>query len=62
LEEAGAAAARIVQDGKHAGEIVRRVGILFKKEPLQRELVNLNETIQDMVQLLHGEATQSFPC
>jgi len=58
LEEARAAAARIVQDGKHAGEIVSRVRMLFKKGTLQRELVNLNETIQEIVHLLHSEATQ----
>jgi C4-dicarboxylate-specific signal transduction histidine kinase len=58
LEEARAAAARIVQDGKRAGEIVSRVGMLFKKGTLQRELVNLNETIQELVHLLHSETTQ----
>jgi C4-dicarboxylate-specific signal transduction histidine kinase len=58
LEEARAAALRIVQDGTRAGEIVNRVRLLFQKGSLQRELVDLNEIIREMVLLLHGEATQ----
>ena len=58
LEEARAAASRIVQDGRRAGEIVNRVRLLFKKDTLQRELVDLNEIIREMMLLLHSEATQ----
>jgi len=58
LEEARAAAARIAQDGKRAGEIVNRVRLLFKKGTLQRELVDLNEIIREMILLLQSEATQ----
>jgi C4-dicarboxylate-specific signal transduction histidine kinase len=58
LEEARAAASRIVKDGKRAGEIVDRVRLLFKKGTLQRELVDLNEIIREMLLLLHSEATQ----
>jgi PAS domain S-box-containing protein len=58
LEEACAAASRIVQDGRRAGEIVRRVRLLFKQDTPQRELVDLNEIIQEMVLLLHSESIQ----
>jgi C4-dicarboxylate-specific signal transduction histidine kinase len=58
LEEARAAAARIVQDGRRAGEIVNRVRLLFKKGTLQRELVDPNEIVREMTLLLHSEATQ----
>jgi len=58
LEQARAAAARIAQDGRRAGEIVSRVGLLFKKGTLQRESVNLNEIIREMLHLLHSEAIQ----
>jgi signal transduction histidine kinase len=58
LEEARAAASRIVQDGRRAGEIVKRVRLLFKKGPLQRELIDLNEIIREMMLLLHSEAMQ----
>jgi signal transduction histidine kinase len=58
LEEARAAASRIVQDGGRAVEIVNRVRLLFEKDTLQRELVDLNEIIREMMRLLHSEATQ----
>ncbi len=58
LEEARAAASRIVQDGRRAGEIVKRIRLLFKKDTLQGELVDLNEIIREMILLLRSEATQ----
>jgi signal transduction histidine kinase len=58
LEEARAAASRIVQDGRRAVEIVNRVRLLFQKGTLQRELIDLNETIREMMLLLHSEATK----
>ncbi len=58
LEKARAAASRIEQDGKRAIEIINRVRQLFKKDTLQRELVDLNEIIREMMRLLHSEATQ----
>jgi C4-dicarboxylate-specific signal transduction histidine kinase len=58
LDEVRAAASRIVQAGRRASEIVNRVRLLFKKDTLQRELVDLNEIIREMILLLHGEATQ----
>jgi C4-dicarboxylate-specific signal transduction histidine kinase len=57
LEEARAAASRIVQDVRRAGEIVKRVHLLFKKDALQQELVDLNEIIREMVLLLSRDAT-----
>jgi signal transduction histidine kinase/ligand-binding sensor domain-containing protein len=56
VEEACAAASRMVQDGKRANEIVNRVRLLFQKDTLQRELVDLNEIIREMTLLLHSEA------
>jgi PAS domain S-box-containing protein len=58
LPEARAAASRIVQDGRHASEIINRARLLFEKDILQRELVDLNEIIREMMRLLHSEATQ----
>jgi C4-dicarboxylate-specific signal transduction histidine kinase len=58
LEEARLAASRIVKDGTRAGEIIKRVQLLFKKDTPQRELVDLNEVIREMMLLLHSEATQ----
>jgi hypothetical protein len=58
LEEARAAASRIVQDGVRAGEIIKRVRLLFKEKTLQLESVDLNQIIREMMLLLHSEATQ----
>jgi C4-dicarboxylate-specific signal transduction histidine kinase len=58
LEEARAAASRAVQDGVRAGEIVKRVRLLFQEDTLQREPVDLNEVIREIRLLLHSEATQ----
>jgi len=58
VEEARAAASRMVQDGIRAGEIVKGVRLLFKEETPEREPVDLNEIIREMTLLLHSEATQ----
>jgi PAS domain S-box-containing protein len=58
LEEARAAASRMLEDGKRATEIIKRIRLLFEKGPALREPVDLNEVIREMIALLHGEATQ----
>jgi C4-dicarboxylate-specific signal transduction histidine kinase len=52
IEEARAAAMRIVKDVKRAGEIISRVRQLFQKGTSQRELVDVNEIIREMIVLL----------
>jgi PAS domain S-box-containing protein len=56
LEEARAAVARIVKDGTRAAEIIKRIRLLFKKGILQREFVDINDVIREMIVLLRGEA------
>jgi PAS domain S-box-containing protein len=56
LEEARAAAMRVVTDGKRAAEIISRVRQLFKKGSMERELVDVNEVAREMIVLLQGEA------
>jgi PAS domain S-box-containing protein len=58
VEEARAAAMRIVKDGTRAGEIISRIRLLFKKGLPQRELVDVNEVIREMIVLLRGETTR----
>jgi len=58
LEEARAAAARTVKDGERAAEIISRIRRLFKKGTPQRELVDVNEVIREMIALLRSEATR----
>jgi PAS domain S-box-containing protein len=55
IEEARATALRIVKDVKRAGEIISRIRQLFQKGPAQRELVDVNEIIREMIVLLRGE-------
>src|SRR5258708_24439136 len=60
LEEARAAAMRIVKDGTGAAEIIKRIRLLFKKGTSERELVDVGEVIREMIVLLRGEATRYF--
>jgi PAS domain S-box-containing protein len=56
LDEVREAAERIAKDGARAAEIIDRVRSLYKKSPPQRELLDVNGTIREMVVLLRGEA------
>jgi C4-dicarboxylate-specific signal transduction histidine kinase len=58
LEEARAAAMRIVKDGTRAAEIIQRVRLLFQKGTPQRELVDVNEVIRGMIVVFGSEATR----
>jgi PAS domain S-box-containing protein len=58
LEEARAAAMRVVTDGKRAAEIISRVRQLFKKGTPERELVDVNEVVREMIVILQGEAAR----
>src|SRR5438445_5251392 len=58
LEEARAAASRVVKDATRAAEIISRIRMLFKKETSQRELVDVNEIIREMNIILRGEASR----
>jgi len=56
LDRARAAAARIDKYGNRAAEIIDRIRSFYKKFPPQRELVDVNGIIQEMLTLLKGEA------
>jgi PAS domain S-box-containing protein len=56
LDKARAAVTRIVRDGTRAAEIVSRIRLLFQKGTAQWQLANVNEIIEEMIVLLHGEA------
>jgi len=58
LEEAREAASRIVKDATRAAGIISRVRLLFKKSTPQRELVDVNEAIREMIVLLRSEAAR----
>jgi PAS domain S-box-containing protein len=58
LEEAREAASRMAKDATRVADIVSRIRLLFKNVSPERELVDVNEVIREMIVLLHGEATQ----
>jgi PAS domain S-box-containing protein len=58
LDRARSAAAKIDKYGNRAAEIIDRIRSLYKKSPPQRELVEVNGIIQEMLTLLKGEANR----
>jgi PAS domain S-box-containing protein len=57
LAEAREAASRIIKDATRAADIISRLRLLFEKGTAQKELVDVNEVIREMIVLLRGEAT-----
>ena len=58
VEEACEAASRVVKDATRAAEIISRIHMLFRKGAPQREFVDVNELIREMLVLLRSEATR----
>jgi PAS domain S-box-containing protein len=58
VSEAREAASRLVTDVSRAAEIISRISLLFKKVTSQRELVDVNELIREMIVLLRNEAAR----
>jgi PAS domain S-box-containing protein len=58
LSEAREAASRLVTDVSRAAEIISRISLLFKKAAPQRELVDVNDLIREMIVLLRNEAAR----
>jgi predicted ATPase/signal transduction histidine kinase len=57
LPEAREAVSRIVKDVSRATDIIDRISALVKKATLQRELVDVNELIREMIVLLRSETS-----
>jgi PAS domain S-box-containing protein len=58
IEEACEAASRVVKDTTRAAEIIDRVRSLYRRDTPQRELVDLNEIVREMMVLLQDEANR----
>jgi PAS domain S-box-containing protein len=58
LDRARAAATRIDKYGNRAAQIIDRTRSLYKKSPSQRELVDVNGIVHEMLTLLKGEANR----
>jgi PAS domain S-box-containing protein len=60
VEEAREATMRIVNDGNRAAEIIDRLRSFYKKaSPPERELLDVNDVVREMLVLLRGEANQN---
>jgi len=58
MEEAREAASRVVKDATRAADIISRIRLQFKKGAPERELVDLNEVVREILVLLRSEATR----
>jgi signal transduction histidine kinase len=58
IRKASESASRTVKDVLRASDIINRISSLFKKGPPQRESVDINQLIREMIELLRGEATR----
>ena len=59
LEKVRQALARVVKDGKRAGEIVGRIRDLIKKAPPRQERLDINGAIRELIELTRGEAMKN---
>jgi len=50
---------RMIKDGKRAGEIINRIRAMVKKAPPQRESLNINDTIMEVMALVLAEVRRS---
>jgi PAS domain S-box-containing protein len=55
LEKARQSALRVIAEGHRAGEIITRIRNLAKKAPLQKDWLDLNATIRDVLALASSE-------
>src|SRR6267143_966283 len=58
ISEAREAASRMVKDVTRAADIIGRISLPFKKGAQQRELVDVNELVREMIALLRSEANR----
>jgi PAS domain S-box-containing protein len=59
LEEARQSAALVIADGHRAGEIINRIRALINKAPPQKDWLDINETIIEVIALARSEAQKN---
>ena len=59
LDEAREALNRIVAASERANGIIDRTRAFFRKEPLRKDSLDLNETIHELIAVMRGEASKS---
>src|SRR5262245_48562705 len=55
VEEVRRALGRIVNEGNRATDVIDRIRSLIKKAPPRKDVLNINETILEVIALTHGE-------
>ena len=55
IEKACEAAGRVVRDGKRAGEVIAQIRALCRKSGIQKQLLDINEAIEEVLALVQGE-------
>ena len=58
LEEVRQCLKYIIKDAIRAGDVIRRIRDLIKKAPPRKDWVDINEAIQEVIELTHGEAVK----
>jgi two-component system sensor kinase FixL len=56
ISEVGLILEDIIRDDRRAGDVVRKVRALVRKEEPQEEILDLNKTIQDVIGIIWGES------
>jgi PAS domain S-box-containing protein len=59
LEEARRSASRVIAEGHRAGEIIARIRALAKKAPPEKDFVDINETIREVIALARSEVQRN---
>ncbi|NLS07599.1 PAS domain S-box protein, partial [Rhizobium sp. P32RR-XVIII] len=59
LAEVRQALDRIARDGRRAGEVISRIRGQIKKAPPQQDVVDINETIDEVISLARSEITKN---
>jgi signal transduction histidine kinase len=60
LREVSEAVSDIAEDGKRAGEIIRRLRAFLRKNEAEQTRLNINEVVQEVVALLRGSALKEL--
>ena len=59
LEQIRHALDRIIRNGHRANDVIDRIRALLKKAPLQKERMDINEAILEVIALSHGEINKN---
>jgi PAS domain S-box-containing protein len=59
LEEVRQALTRIVKDGNRAEEVISRIRAFIRKAPAQKERLDINETVREVIELTRSETVKS---